>query len=165
MNDHKTSLPGQPFTPEDQCENNPTYRILVVDDDILIRQLSEEVLVRSGYEVDAAEDGAAAWHALNTDEYDLLITDHKMPELTGVELLKRVRAARMALPVIMATGDPPKEEFVQYPWLRPAATLLKPFTGDQLLGTVEQVLRATDGDQGEHSPAPRSQPPTDRSLF
>ena len=51
---------------------NPSSRILVVEDDRDVRELNTKVLSRSGYEVDAAEDGAAAWQALNTDSYDLM---------------------------------------------------------------------------------------------
>jgi DNA-binding response OmpR family regulator len=115
----------------------------VVEDDVCLREHSTAVLIRSGYEVDAAEDGAVAWEALNTDTYDLIITDNTMPRLTGVELLKKLRSARMALPVIMATGSLPKDEFAQSPWLIPDATLLKPFTADELLGKVKDVLRTT----------------------
>ena len=123
----------------------PRCRILVVDDDLSLRQLSAEVLSRSGYEVDAAEDGAAAWEALNADSYDLMITDNNMPRLTGIELLKKLYATRMALPFIMATGKLPEEEFTQFPWLQPAATLLKPYTVEELLGTVKKVLHEAAG--------------------
>jgi DNA-binding response OmpR family regulator len=118
----------------------PAHRILVVDDEPLIRRVNTEVLINSGYRVDAAEDGAVAWQALNTYSYDLLIADNDMPKVSGVGLLKKIHAARMALPVIMATGTFPKEEFIQYPWLQPAATLLKPYTMSELMETAEKVL-------------------------
>jgi len=124
-----------------QSQTSPPYRILVVEDDSSIRQLNSRALKRSGYEVDAAEDGAAGWEALNTDSYDLLITDNVMPRVTGVELLKKLRFCRMALPVIMATGSLPEAEFTRYPWLRPAAALLKPYTIAEMLRTVKKVLR------------------------
>src|SRR6266850_2286293 len=82
----------------------PPHRILVVDDDFDIRQLSAKVLRNRGYQVDAAEDGAAGWEALQTSNYDLLITDHNMPKVSGVELVKKMRAARMTLPVVLASG-------------------------------------------------------------
>jgi len=126
-------------------QSSPLHRILVVDDDISIRQFNVKVLVHSGYQVDAAADGAAAWEILNTDSYDLLITDHNMPKLTGLELLKKLRAARMALPAILMSGAMPTEELNSPPRLQIEATLLKPFTPDDLLGTVRQVLRASDG--------------------
>jgi two-component system alkaline phosphatase synthesis response regulator PhoP len=129
-------------------------RILVVDDDHDIRRLSAEVLMHHGYQVDAAEDGAVAWDALQLKRYDLLVTDNNMPKVSGVELLKKVYAARMALPVIMATGTLPREEFIRYPWLQPAATLLKPYAMEEFLGTVQKVLRVTDGDREQLPPPP-----------
>ena len=126
------------------CEAGPPRNILVVDDDPDIRRINAMVLHRAGHHVDTAEDGAVAWEALGTSRYDLMITDNNMPNLTGMELLKKLYASRMALPFIMATGKMPEEEFVRYPWLRPAATLLKPYMVEELLGVVKKVLRETD---------------------
>ena len=119
-------------------------RILVVDDDRDMRRLNTEVLLRSGYAVDAVADGAAGWEALNAEGYDLMITDNSMPKLSGLELLKKLRSARMELPVIMATGNPPTHEFAQSPWLVPEATLVKPYTIAELLRTVRNVLSETE---------------------
>ena len=148
---------------ESTCAPLPPCRILLVDDEPHIRQLNTGALIHSGYHVDAAEDGAAAWEALGADSYDLMITDNNMPRLTGVELLKKLRSARMALPVILATGTLPKEEFIRYPWLQPDATLLKPYTVEELLGTVRTVLRATVSAPGQLEPPPdrQSQPSAD----
>lgn len=103
------------------------------------------VLHHAGYHVDTAEDGAFAWEMLGVSCYDLMITDNNMPNLTGMELLKKLYAARMALPFIMATGKMPEEEFTQCPWLQPAAKLLKPYRVEELLGVVKTVLRETNG--------------------
>jgi DNA-binding response OmpR family regulator len=127
-----------------QSQTNPPHRILVVEDDDSVRHLNTQALKRSGYEVEAAEDGAAAWEALNNASYDLLITDNVMPRLTGVELLKKLRSSRMDLPVIMATGTLPEAEFTRYPWLRPAATVLKPYTIEEMLRTVKKVMREAE---------------------
>jgi DNA-binding response OmpR family regulator len=129
-------------------------RILVVDDDPLIRQLNSEVLIYSGYQVDAADDGAAAWDALLVNDYDLLVTDNDMPKVTGVALLKKVHATRMALPVIMAAGTLPAWEFAKCPWLQPAAVVLKPYTFDELLAKVKEVLQATATARAEITPPP-----------
>jgi DNA-binding response OmpR family regulator len=141
MNDSRTTYAGKVAASPLQSQTNPPDRILVVEDDDFFRQLNARVLLRSGYEVDTAEDGAVAWQSLNTESYDLLITDNSMPKVSGVELLKQLRAARMALPVIMATGTLPEQEFTRFPWLRPAATLLKPYSGEEMLRTVKKVLR------------------------
>jgi DNA-binding response OmpR family regulator len=66
-----------------------------------------------------------------------------MPKVTGLELIQKVRAAGMALPVIMATGVLPEEAFTRSPWLQPAATLIKPYTLAEFLGVVENVLHGT----------------------
>ena len=126
----------------------PIQRILVVDDDLAIRELSTAVLTNSGYDVDTAEDGAAAWQALNADGYDLMITDQNMPKLTGVELLEKLRAARMDMPVILATGALPAKAFSRSPWLQPTATLLKPFTIEELLGMVKAIVGAAHFNSG-----------------
>jgi DNA-binding response OmpR family regulator len=123
-------------------QKNPPPRILVVEDDADTRRLNAEVLINSGYEVDAAEDGAVAWEALQKKNYDLLVTDNEMPKVTGVELIKKLHAVRKALPVIMATGVEPKHEFMKNPWLHPAAVLQKPYTTDEFLETVRAVLHA-----------------------
>jgi CheY-like chemotaxis protein len=128
-----------------QSQTNPRPHILVAEDDVLVRRISAIVLSRSGYEVDAVGDGAAAWEALSTGSFDLLITDNEMPRLSGVELIEKVRSAGMVLRVILATGILPKEALSRCPWLKPAATLLKPFTAEEMLRTVEKVLDETVG--------------------
>ena len=112
----------------------------MVDDDGDLRRLSAEVLISSGYQVDAAEDGEAGWEALQARNYDLLITDNDMPNLSGLELVKKLHSARMALPVILASGTLPIwDESLQL-----AAMLPKPFSIDELLGTVKEVLCAAE---------------------
>jgi CheY-like chemotaxis protein len=117
--------------------------VLVVEDDDVLRETNADMLLRAGYQVQDAVDGAAAWDALSEGYYDLLITDNNMPRVSGLELLKRLHAARMGIPVIMATGTLPEEEFTRQPWLKPVATLLKPYTQEQMLEAVEKVLRKT----------------------
>src|SRR5664279_4806418 len=68
-----------------QRQPGPRRRILVVDDEPLLRRLNTEVLVDAGYRVDTAEDGAVAWDTLQLNSYDLLITDNEMPNVSGVD--------------------------------------------------------------------------------
>ncbi|HEY5910657.1 MAG TPA: response regulator [Verrucomicrobiae bacterium] len=133
----------------------------MVDDEVLVRKIHAEVLSRSGYQTETAEDGAAAWEALQADGYHLLITDNHMPKVSGIELVKKMRSAHITLPVILASGAMPTEELDRYPWLQLAATLLKPFTDDELLETVKRVLRETDSAReqgGSQSPAAEPTP-------
>lgn len=160
MNVDTISPAGAPACVPLQCPTNPSQRILVADDDSDVRQLSARVLIRYGYHVDAAEDGAAAWEALQIKAFNLLITNHNMPRLTGIELVKKLRSARMALPVILVTGKLPVEELAQNPSLQLAAVLPKPFSIVELLETVRAVLCASESAPGEFEPRPdwRSQP-------
>jgi two-component system sensor histidine kinase and response regulator WspE len=123
-----------------QSQTNPPHRILVVDDDANTCLLNAEILIRHGYEVNTAKDGAAGWEALQAGNYDLVITDNKMPRMTGIEMIEKLRAAHMAVPVIMATGSLPMREFARKPWLKPDAMLLRPFPNDDLLEAVQKVL-------------------------
>src|ERR1700748_1598004 len=76
------------------------HHILLVDDDLYIRELYSSALIRQGYHVDTMTDGADAWKALQNHSYDLLITDQVMPKLSGLELIKKLRLAKTRLPII-----------------------------------------------------------------
>ena len=133
----QTGLPvGAPI----QSHANPPNRILVVDDDISIREFSAEVLTASGYQVDTAEDSEAGWEALHASAYDLLITDHNMPKVSGVELVEKVRSAGMTLPVVLASGSISTEALNRNSPLQLTATLHKPFAMDELLEIVRNIL-------------------------
>jgi len=127
---------------------NWTPHILVVDDDDDVRQLSVDALAAHGYGVEAVKDGAAGWQAIRSGSYDLVITDNRMPKMTGVEMIAKMRAARLPLPIIMATTYLPTHEFAIKPWLEPDAMLQRPCTNEELLETVEKVLRTDDGNDG-----------------
>jgi CheY-like chemotaxis protein len=138
----------------------PRPMVLFVDDDPAIRALGKAVLTRAGYAVDFAADGAEAWEALAAMDYDLLVTDHQMPRMTGLELAVQVRRAGMRLPIIMTSGsfDPTRE--VACAWLNLAAFLPKPFTIGSLLDAVARVLpsaaqRQPVGNQPASSLLPR----------
>jgi two-component system alkaline phosphatase synthesis response regulator PhoP len=87
-----------------------------------------------------AADGATAWSALKLSKYDLVVTDQFLPKVSGVELLKKIHAARMTLPVIMATRFLPTWDFALHTWLLPVKMLFKPYSSQKLLGTVKSVL-------------------------
>ncbi len=120
-----------------ECQTVPCQHILVVEDDPEIRRLCQAILLREGHRVDAAADGQDGWERLlaaNTagDPFGLLITDNDMPHLTGVELVERLRAAHLDVPVIMVSGMMPLEAQS----LGLAALLWKPFLPIQLTDAV-----------------------------
>lgn len=132
--------PMQTMKIKDSISSHARQRILVVEDQPDIRRLNVDMLTWSGYEVDSAEDGAIAWELLQLNHYDLLITDNEMPNVTGLQLLGKLHAAHMTLPVVMATGGLP--DFTSRPYIRPNATLCKPYTVGQLLTAVKETLPA-----------------------
>lgn len=115
-------------------------RILYVDDDPTIRSLGGWVLSRLGYVVVTAADGAEAWAALNREEFQLLITDHDMPVMTGLELITQARRAGMRIPIVIASGSLNALKYRSSVALGLAACLEKPFTADELREIVERVL-------------------------
>jgi len=145
MSNDTASEAGEPASAPLQCRVIPPRRILVVDDEAVIRLLITAALLRSGYEVDDAQDGEVAWAALQAKRYDLLITDNSMPKMTGIALVKTLRGHNLTLPIVMATGATPTEDLKRYPWLGINAILLKPYAVEDLLKTVKKTLHETDG--------------------
>ena len=131
-----TPSPDFPFAPPLLSPR----RILVVDDDIEIQKLLTIGLQRTGYDVECAGDGEAGWEALQVKNFDLLITDHNMPRLSGLGLLRKVRAAPLTLPAIMLSGNIPEKSPDLAELLSPGALLAKPFSWAKLLELAQLFL-------------------------
>ncbi len=123
-----------------QAGGGSRVRVLLVDDDPGVRSVFGAGLRQLQLEVDMAADGDAAWEALCTKPYDLLITDHLMPRLTGLELLRRLRAVRVDLPCILISGDLPEADEDLAACVQPGCTLEKPITLALFLTTVKALL-------------------------
>jgi DNA-binding response OmpR family regulator len=121
------------------------WRILAVDDDQDTQFLQARVLARAGYNVTAAADGEEAWTALLAERFDLLLADHNMPRLCGLELVARMRAAGMTLPVIINSGCLDLGEAPAYPHLGLAAVLHKSFHFTELMDAVRHILPLPPG--------------------
>src|SRR5271167_4931048 len=102
-------------------------RILIAEDDDIIRRIISNALAGDGYAVNAAADGEQAWEALRHNAYALLVTDNEMPRLTGIKLIERIRKAGMSLPVIVASGNFPVDRVRDYPQFQITAVIPKPF--------------------------------------
>ncbi len=129
-----------PALPPEPASIARDRRILVVDDDATIRSFFTEVLRHAAFHVACAEDGEAGWSALRAESFDLMITDHNMPRLTGLELLRRARAAARDLPVILISAGVPWHEPDLAALLRPGLALSKPFSIVELLAGVRRLL-------------------------
>jgi len=118
-------------------------RVLLVDDEPRIRELCQKFLESRDYQVDVAGDGEEALCALTTGHYELLITDHLMPKLNGVDLVRRLRANGKDIPAILISGDMPYDEPDLRQLFNAGALLAKPFSMSQFLRAVGETLGTT----------------------
>jgi two-component system response regulator HydG len=117
-----------------------TARLLVADDDPAVRQSLERALTREGYEVVLAPDGQTALERLREGRIDLVLSDLKMPGLTGLELLREARTVAPDVDVIMLTAFGTVEEAVRAMKDGARDFLTKPFQRGQLVRVIRQAL-------------------------
>jgi DNA-binding response OmpR family regulator len=118
--------------------------ILVVDDDVAIRELIKEYLAENNFQVSVAETGADMDKVLSAEIVDLVILDLKLPDEDGLAIARRLRES-LDLPIIILTGR--KEEVDRVMGLELGADdyVTKPFSNRELLARVRAVLRRTEG--------------------
>jgi len=118
-------------------------RIVLVDDDRAVASMVRRLLVGAGFEVDTCHRGKDAIEQVKRVRYDLILLDWQMPDLDGIEVLRELRIASVATPVIMLTSrsDPHEKAF----GLDSGADdfVAKPFEPEELLARVRAVLRRT----------------------
>ena len=120
---------------------NPSLaRILVVDDEELIRDLLKMVLMDEGYTVVTAADGEEAIGRLEASPFDLVITDLVMPRVNGVEVLRAAKRIDPNYPVMVITGYPSVETVTKLVRLGAGDYLTKPFNLDVVKVTVAKLL-------------------------
>ena len=151
-------------------------RILVVDDMEFNRFHLRKILESEGFEVDTFGDGHSAWDQLRVERYDLVITDLRMPDLSGLDLLAKVRAERLPVGVIVLTafGDPAEalramkagaDDFVAKPYEPDHLRLLikRILERRQLIDELEQLREQMRGHYQFHTMVSKS--PKIRKLF
>lgn len=115
-------------------------KILVVDDEEMIRDLCYHILTSEGYQVQMTSNGAAALEELKRDDPDLLITDIKMPEMDGLELFERVKQLNQDIVTIFITGHGTLDTAIESLMRGVDGFVLKPFTQEELLNAVERAV-------------------------
>jgi two-component system alkaline phosphatase synthesis response regulator PhoP len=117
-------------------------KVLIVDDEEIIRKFLRINLLKWGYEVKEAMDGVQALEQLGKDKYDLLISDVLMPNKNGWELLKAVKSNPKTkdLPVILLTAKNEDSDMFQGYELGANYYMTKPFTKDQLLFGLKMMF-------------------------
>src|ERR1700755_1642658 len=121
-------------------ETSDAARILVVDDERVIREILAEFLTLEGFSVHTVEDGEKALTELRLRPYDLLITDLKMPRLSGLQLLEKVEAERLGVLTVLMTGFGTVETAIEAMKKGAHDYLLKPFKVEEVIHVVERAL-------------------------
>jgi two-component system NtrC family response regulator len=119
----------------------PRARLLVVDDEEPQRLMLAGILERAGFEVVAAADGRRALERLRADAFDLMLTDQRMPEMDGLELLDRSHRLQPRLAVVLMTAYGTVSTAVDALKRGAADYLTKPFERDELLLVVDKAIR------------------------
>ncbi len=117
--------------------------ILVVDDFATMRRIVKNILKQLGYEnILEADDGASALEVLKREKIQFIISDWNMPQMSGIELLKTVRAteAWKDLPFLMVTANGQKENLIEAIKNRVNNYIIKPFTPETLMEKINKIF-------------------------
>ncbi len=124
--------------------NTTELKFLIVDDFSTMRRIVRGLLNEMGCNnADEAEDGAIALQMLKANKYDFVVSDINMPNMTGFDLLKAVKAddSLKHLPVLMVTAEARKEDIVLAAQIGAAGYIVKPFTKATLEEKVQKILQ------------------------
>jgi DNA-binding NtrC family response regulator len=114
--------------------------ILVIDDEPAILKVMEANLKREGYGVHTAENAVAALEKLQVESFDTIIVDYLMPELTGLDLIEKIKRLKIDVPVIVVTAHGTIEQAVKAMKMGAANYLTKPVNYDELLSVVKNAV-------------------------
>ena len=119
-------------------------KFLVVDDFSTMRRIVRNLLKELGFvHVQEAEDGVEALKKLRSDVFDFVVTDWNMPNMSGIDLIRAIRAdARLkALPVLMVTADAKRENIIEAAQAGASGYVVKPFTAATLDEKLKKIFQ------------------------
>src|SRR5262249_6204741 len=120
-------------------ESAPPCRVLVIDDEPLVRSHVRRLLKQYGFTVEDAADGTSGLEAIQRSPPDVVLLDMMLPDLDGVEVVRRLRAAGVNVPIVLCSGD---LDAARERGLDPSQVqgmLPKPFDNHQLLDALERA--------------------------
>jgi len=123
---------------------DPNMKILVVDDMSTMRRIVKNLLKQLGFiNVEEAEHGQEAMAKLRAEPYGLVISDWNMPVMTGIELLRAIRAdaALKHLPVLMVTAEAQKDNVIEAIQAGVSSYIVKPFTAEALQEKLNKIFK------------------------
>lgn len=132
-----------------------TPSILVVDDELLIRDLLYDFFSGQGWNISVAENGEKALEIVRAKNIDLVLTDIKMPEMDGLTLTGHLRETRPDIPVVIMTGFPSIETAVSALRNKAADYVVKPFNINQLFKILEAKLAERNKGEGIQESVPQ----------
>ena len=118
-------------------------RVLVIDDEQVVLDSVRKVLEPDGFEVRAANESTKGLELALSEEFDLVITDIRMPVIGGMRILRDIKRAKPGVPVMIFTGYATVQSAVQAMKLGASDYVEKPFTPDMLVTAVKKVLDAS----------------------
>jgi two-component system chemotaxis response regulator CheY len=127
--------------------SDSNLRFLVVDDFSTMRRIVRNLLKELGYtNADEAEDGAVALAKLKSEKFDFVVSDWNMPNMTGIELLKAIRAEPSIkdIPVLMITAEARKENIIEAAQSGANGYIVKPFTAATLDEKLAKIFKALE---------------------
>jgi len=127
--------PVQRKEPE-KTPDGETARVLVVDDEEMVRSIVTQLLSLKGHEIDQASSGAEALECIDSQTYDIVFTDFGMPEMTGAELAYQIRSVCPSVPIVLLTGYTETDAAEQ----DVEAILSKPFRLEELQATIRELV-------------------------
>jgi DNA-binding response OmpR family regulator len=116
-------------------------RVLIVEDDVVLRSGLTDLLIGGGHAVESEGDGARALQRATEEPFDLVLLDLTLPRLDGIEICRRVRLARPSLPILILTARGSEEEKVRGLEAGADDYVTKPFGARELLARVEALAR------------------------
>jgi CheY-like chemotaxis protein len=116
-------------------------RILLAEDNLINQKVASKMLERSGFTVELANNGAEALSALREQEYDLVLMDLQMPELSGLEVTEKIRSEGNTCPIIALTANAFEEDRAACFAVGMNAYISKPLRKGALDSAIEQVLK------------------------
>ena len=122
---------------------DPNMRILIVDDFSTMRRIIKNILRQLDLNnVVEADDGTTAWEVLNKDHIDFIISDWNMPQMTGIELLRKVRASEDFghLPFLMVTAEAQQSIIIEAAQARVSNYIVKPFTAETMKQKIDKIF-------------------------
>ena len=123
---------------------NPNMKILIVDDFSTMRRIVKNLLADLGFtNTTEADDGKSAWPLLQAGDFEFVVTDWNMPGMTGIDLLKAIRAdARLAkLPVLMVTAEAQRDQIIEAAKAGVNGYIIKPFTAVTLKEKIDKIFQ------------------------